>query len=39
VQQPLVVVVHGDGEHLLGEVLADDVLIEELLDLAGVGIS
>ena len=29
---PLVVVVDGDGELLLGPLLADDVLVEELLD-------
>ena len=34
VDQPLVVVVHGDREDLLGAVLADDVLVELLLDLA-----
>ena len=26
--EPLVVVVHGDGEHVLGVLLADDVLVE-----------
>ncbi len=31
---PLVVVVDGDGERLLGLVLADDVAVEELVDLA-----
>src|SRR6266571_441125 len=33
----LVVVVNGDGQLLLGGVLADDVLVEELLDLVGNG--
>ena len=37
VDQPLVVVVDGDGEDLLGAVLADDVLVELLLDLARGG--
>jgi hypothetical protein len=31
------VVVDGDGEFLLGLVLADDVLVEEGLDLRGLG--
>ena len=31
--QSLVVVVHGDRERLLGVLLADDVLVEEFLDL------
>ena len=34
---PLVVVVDGDGERLLGLVLADDVLVEELADLDRLG--
>ena len=33
VHQPLVVAVDGDGQHLLGVVLADDVLVELLDDL------
>src|SRR5262249_15126865 len=33
--QPLVVIVHGDGEDLLGPLLADDVLVELILDVAG----
>src|SRR5207237_3192258 len=33
---PLVVVVHGDGEDFLGPLLADDVLIEDGLDLGGL---
>ena len=33
VVDPLVVVVDGDGELLLGPLLADDVEVEELLDL------
>src|SRR6267142_662059 len=33
----LVVVVNGDGEHLLGALLADDVLVENVLDLGGLG--
>src|SRR5690606_12458861 len=33
----LVVVVHGDGEHALGAALADDVLIEDIVDLLGGG--
>jgi hypothetical protein len=36
---PLVVVVDGDGEDLLGDVLADDVVVEELEDLPGLGSS
>src|SRR5262245_9259081 len=32
----LVVVVNGDGEDLLGALLADDVLIEDVLDLSGL---
>src|SRR5439155_4188478 len=34
---PLVVVVDGDRQDLLGPLLADDVLVEGELDLAGVG--
>ena len=34
---PLVVVVDRDGERPLGGVLADDVLLEEVEDLAGLG--
>ena len=34
VDEPLVVVVDGDGQDLLGAVLADDVLVELFLDLA-----
>ena len=30
-------VVDGDRERLLGDVLTDDVLVEELVDLAGLG--
>ena len=30
-------VVHGDREHPLGVVVADDVLVEGLLDLDGTG--
>jgi hypothetical protein len=30
------VVVNGDREHLLGVVLADDVVVEHLLDLGGL---
>ena len=37
VDQPLVVVVDGDREHLLGAILADHVLIELFLDLARRG--
>ena len=33
---PLVVVVDGDGQHLLGLVLADHVLVEEAEDLGGL---
>jgi hypothetical protein len=33
--EPLVVVVHRDGDLALGDVLADDVLIEVPLDLGG----
>ncbi len=33
VHQPLVVAVDGDGQHLLGVLLADDVLVEVLDDL------
>src|SRR5207253_3623368 len=33
----LVVVVHRHGEHFLGAVLADDVLVEELGDALGLG--
>jgi len=36
VEQPLVVVVHGDGQDLLWLLLADDVLIESDLDGTGV---
>ena len=35
--EPLVVVVNGDGEHLLGALLADHVLIEAFLDRARGG--
>ena len=35
--EPLVVVVDGDRELLLGQLLADDVLVEELLDLGRRG--
>jgi hypothetical protein len=34
---PLVVVVDGHGQDLLGGVLADDVVVEELIDLTGFG--
>ena len=34
---PLVVVVDGDRERLLGLVLADDVAVQELVDLARLG--
>jgi hypothetical protein len=34
---PLVVVVHGHGQDLLGAVLADHVLVEDVLDLRGLG--
>jgi len=34
---PLVVVVHGHGEDLLGLLLADDVLVQGHLDAARVG--
>jgi hypothetical protein len=34
VRQPLVVVVNGDREDALGMVLADDVIVEDLADLA-----
>jgi hypothetical protein len=37
VLDPLVVVVDGDGQDLLGLVLADDVVVEERPDLARVG--
>ena len=37
VDQPLVVVVHGDREHLLGPVLVDHVGVELFLDLARGG--
>ena len=33
----LVVVVDGDGERALGGLLADDVAVEEVVDLAGLG--
>ena len=33
VVQALVMVVHGDREHALGVVLADDVIVENALDL------
>ena len=32
VHQPLVVAVHGHGQHLLGVLLADDVFVEVLDD-------
>src|SRR5262249_28167987 len=35
--QALVMVVHRHGQHLLGALLADDVLIKDLLDLVGLG--
>ena len=35
--QPLVVVVDGDRQHLLGAILADHVLVEDLLDLVRLG--
>src|ERR1700704_517926 len=35
--QALVVVVNRDREHLLGALLADDVLVEDLLDFVGLG--
>ena len=35
--QALVVVVHGHRQHLLGALLADDVLVEDLLDFVGLG--
>ncbi len=35
VVEPLVVVVHGDGENALGVVLADDIIVEHLADVAG----
>jgi hypothetical protein len=31
--EPLVVIMDGDREHLLGMVLTDDVVIEDLADL------
>ena len=34
---PLVVVVDGDREDLLRVVLADDVVVQELVDLTGLG--
>src|SRR3989440_254659 len=34
---PFVVVVDGDGEDLLGALLADHVLVEDVLDLGGLG--
>jgi hypothetical protein len=37
--QTLVVVVDGDGEHLLGVLLTDDVLVERRAISAGVGTS
>ncbi len=37
VGEALVVVVHGHGQHALGVILADDVLVEELLDLSRRG--
>ena len=37
VDQPLVMIVHGDRQHLLGSLLADHVGVELLLDLAGGG--
>jgi hypothetical protein len=33
---PLVVVVDGDGQDLLGVVLPDDVVVQELVDLTGL---
>ncbi len=36
VLQPLVVVVHRHGEDLLGALLADDVLVQDRLDLLGL---
>ena len=33
VVEALVVVVHGDGENLLGVILADDIVVEDLADL------
>src|SRR5262249_5675445 len=35
--QSLVVIVDGDREHLLGALLADHVLVQNLLDLVGLG--
>ena len=32
--EPLVVIVNGDREHLLGVILADHVVVENLADLA-----
>ena len=37
VVDPLVVIVDSDGQLLLGPLLSDDVLIEELLDLFRLG--
>ena len=37
VLETLVVVVDGDRQHLLGALLADDVLVEDCLDLVGLG--
>ena len=34
---PLVVVVDGDRQDLLGLLLADDVVVQELVDLTGLG--
>jgi hypothetical protein len=36
-KDPLVVIVNRDGEFFLGAVLADDIAIEELLDLRRAG--
>ena len=37
VKQPLVMVVHGDGDILLGAFLPDDILVEILLDFSRPG--
>ena len=34
-QDPLIVVIHRNGQHTLGLVLADDILVETLFDLGG----
>src|SRR5213078_1962307 len=34
---PLVMVVDGDAQRLLGAILADDVVVEDLLDLGRLG--